>query len=198
MSEQKMKRGAFYVSRRSFTYGTTNLIPGQLVKVGGQPNDEKLIRIEYLRIFNAAVTGKPLPCRVCGELFETERDRMRHGSLIHEPKRENPYMRQLRAREYALDPVRMGRPRTDMEQHEIDQLGEMAARFEDKQVEDVVTQENKENPLNLEKTSVARGIDTKNPKTPEVVTKRRSAKKARGAKRKASRAASKGGLQATA
>ncbi|MEO8483333.1 MAG: hypothetical protein ABI634_14060 [Acidobacteriota bacterium] len=73
---------ASYVARRPFTYDGTELDRDQIFTLTGQPNDEALVRLGYVKEF----TGAPIACGECGHAFGSAGALQHHGTLRHRPQ----------------------------------------------------------------------------------------------------------------
>lgn len=76
--------GDYAIARRSFGYtADLDVDRGQVFRLTGQINDEKLIRLGYVE----PVGAKPstFPCRTCGKEFVDPGVRDGHGRFRHEP-----------------------------------------------------------------------------------------------------------------
>lgn len=70
-----------FVTRRPFDYGPEQWDRGQLVELAGLCNDEKLLRLGYLKEYTG--TGRGSECGVCSARFVDEQTRGAHGEKRH-------------------------------------------------------------------------------------------------------------------
>jgi hypothetical protein len=140
--------GDYCVARRTFAY--TDDLPldrGQVFRLTGQLNDEKLIRLGYVD----PVGQKPkttYPCRVCGKEFVEMGLRDGHGKARHED--ETALQRVLVAPE--RDPAESD----DEFQNRLDDHAREAGLMADAAEADRVAQEDRVAPLYMDKTSASR------------------------------------------
>lgn len=156
--------GEFYEARWPITYGppagepgnTLHLSPGQVFKLAGYPNDEKLVRLGYLaKVTKASMpSGKPFPCRKCGAFFTTERGRDKHGYEKHEQASlRNPHLQRLYDRTQEL--LSMGRRLNLHEELELKQLREAATAWDEQREERPYQEASTQAPLHMERTAAS-------------------------------------------
>lgn len=104
-----------YYARRSFGYGrlpdgtVRDLDRGQVVSLGGYPNDKRLVELRYFELLTSA-EDELLSCGKCGARFIDEGSRTGHGSLRHRarpmsPEQEERFIEQREQKESALSPL---------------------------------------------------------------------------------------------
>jgi hypothetical protein len=85
-----------YVARRSFDYDSDlHLDRGQVFQLKNCLNDEKLIRIGYIKEMRG---GRPVQCGVCGAQFAGDAELNSHGNFRHETKTEEEQDRSFESR----------------------------------------------------------------------------------------------------
>lgn len=85
-----------YSARRAFKYNGTELDRGQVMRLVGSTNDEKLTRLGFLTGLDS--DQRLFTCRLCGAEFISERQRTKHGDRAHA---EDPVERAVAALEAA-------------------------------------------------------------------------------------------------
>lgn len=73
------------VCRVPFDYAGQGYDRGQLIQLGGYPNDERLIRLGYVAALERG--AETYACSVCGGRFVGIRERTQHGDKRHAPPR---------------------------------------------------------------------------------------------------------------
>lgn len=152
--------GELYEARWPITYGPPagergemlRLSRGQVFKLQGYPNDEKLVRLGY--ITKATKPIGSFACRACKATFTTERLRDKHGYEQHEEaKQKNPYAEQLYLRTQEF--MSQGRTLNAQQAAEIKQLREQATAFEEQREAKPFREAAAETPLYLERSAAS-------------------------------------------
>lgn len=73
------------VCRVPFDYAGQGYDRGQLIQLGGYPNDDRLIRLGYVAALEKG--AEIYDCAVCGGRFIGLRERTQHGDKRHAPPR---------------------------------------------------------------------------------------------------------------
>lgn len=76
--------GPRYWARQPFDYGALQLDRGQILRLAGAPNDEKLRRLGYVAELDGQITS--YECAVCGGAFVGIAERTAHGNKRHAPR----------------------------------------------------------------------------------------------------------------
>ena len=98
-----------YWSARPMGYGGKQLDFGEVVTLGGLPNDEALVRLGYLREADKKNVDRLPRCGKCGRRFIDESKLNIHGQQAHsgrpEPRTADEYDRQESEREEVYQAV---------------------------------------------------------------------------------------------